>query len=217
MIRWQKHCEKGVTDIRRDRRKEGWTEVFYKSCLVAAKNTRCRPDDFGLGSEVVVCNTGITWSINATLTPKLSLHCLVLCNGGGGLRYCFIIVGKFYNRLKNVTRYSCLTTVISAILPSDVHYKSCVCPEMSRCCSYWCHNVWTYPVSKVHDTYMGPTWDRQDPGGPHESCYQANINMKPPPVSDHTESIINCLGFYRLYHRDARSLTHSLRRFNLNW
>ena len=120
MIRWQKHCEKGVTDIRRDRRKDGWTEVFYKSCLVAAKNTRCRPDDFGLGSEVVVCNTGITWSINATLTPKLSLHCLILCNGGGGLRYCVIIVGKFCNRLKNVTRYSCLTTVISAILLWDV-------------------------------------------------------------------------------------------------
>ena len=23
------------------------------------------------------------------------------------------------------------------------------------------------PDSKVHEAYMGPTWDRQDPGGPH--------------------------------------------------
>ena len=24
-----------------------------------------------------------------------------------------------------------------------------------------------YPDSKVHGAYMGPTWGRQDPGGPH--------------------------------------------------
>ena len=24
-----------------------------------------------------------------------------------------------------------------------------------------------YPDSKVHGANMGPTWDRQDPGGPH--------------------------------------------------
>ena len=23
------------------------------------------------------------------------------------------------------------------------------------------------PDSKVHGTYMGPTWDQKDPGGPH--------------------------------------------------
>ena len=27
--------------------------------------------------------------------------------------------------------------------------------------------VFTYPDSKVHGTNMGPTWGRQDPGGPH--------------------------------------------------
>ena len=25
----------------------------------------------------------------------------------------------------------------------------------------------TNPDSKVHEAYMGPTWGRQDPGGPH--------------------------------------------------
>ena len=24
-----------------------------------------------------------------------------------------------------------------------------------------------YPDSKVHEAYIGPTWGRQDPGGPH--------------------------------------------------
>ena len=24
-----------------------------------------------------------------------------------------------------------------------------------------------YPDSKVHGAFMGPTWGRQDPGGPH--------------------------------------------------
>ena len=24
-----------------------------------------------------------------------------------------------------------------------------------------------FPDSKVHEAYMGPTWGRQDPGGPH--------------------------------------------------
>ena len=26
-----------------------------------------------------------------------------------------------------------------------------------------------YPDSKVHGANMGPTWGRQDPGGPHDS------------------------------------------------
>ena len=26
---------------------------------------------------------------------------------------------------------------------------------------------WNYPDSKVHGANMGPTWGRQDPGGPH--------------------------------------------------
>ena len=25
-----------------------------------------------------------------------------------------------------------------------------------------------YPDSKVHGANMGPSWDRQDPGGPHD-------------------------------------------------
>ena len=25
----------------------------------------------------------------------------------------------------------------------------------------------SHPDSKVHEGYMGPTWGRQDPGGPH--------------------------------------------------
>ena len=29
------------------------------------------------------------------------------------------------------------------------------------------YNMFTYPDSKVHGAYMGPTWGRQDPGGPH--------------------------------------------------
>ena len=42
------------------------------------------------------------------------------------------------------------------------------------CCDYFgendghCTNWWDrYPDSKVHGAYMGPTWGRQDPGGPH--------------------------------------------------
>ena len=33
----------------------------------------------------------------------------------------------------------------------------------------WRHHVYVYhfPDSKVHGAYMGPTWGRQDPGGPH--------------------------------------------------
>ena len=29
------------------------------------------------------------------------------------------------------------------------------------------HAVANRPDSKVHGAYMGPTWGRQDPGGPH--------------------------------------------------
>ena len=31
----------------------------------------------------------------------------------------------------------------------------------------WTFQPKQYPDSKVHRTNMGPTWDRQDPGGPH--------------------------------------------------
>ena len=33
-------------------------------------------------------------------------------------------------------------------------------------------NVWNNPDSKVQATNVGPIWGRQDPGGPHEPCYQ---------------------------------------------
>ena len=28
-------------------------------------------------------------------------------------------------------------------------------------------NIWNIPDSKVHGANMGPSWGRQDPGGPH--------------------------------------------------
>ena len=33
------------------------------------------------------------------------------------------------------------------------------------------------PDSKVHGASMGPIWDRQDPGGPHELCYLRVLSM----------------------------------------
>ena len=30
-----------------------------------------------------------------------------------------------------------------------------------------CQSMLKYPDSKIHGAYMGPTWGRQDPGGPH--------------------------------------------------
>ena len=32
------------------------------------------------------------------------------------------------------------------------------------------------PDSKIIGAYMGPTWGRQDPGGPHEHCYQGRYD-----------------------------------------
>ena len=47
----------------------------------------------------------------------------------------------------------------------DDHLDS-VCPDDSFHTTLWIESVW-YPDSKVHGANMGPTWGRQDPGGPH--------------------------------------------------
>ena len=42
---------------------------------------------------------------------------------------------------------------------------------------------WTYSMgqtrdSKVHGANMGPTWGRQDPGGPHVGPMNQNVHVK---------------------------------------
>ena len=51
-------------------------------------------------------------------------------------------------------------------------YERCGLVRRSMCCLLCryrssCHTADKYPDSKVHGTYMGPTWGRQDPGGLH--------------------------------------------------
>ena len=36
-----------------------------------------------------------------------------------------------------------------------------------KCLRLTTTTITKYPDSKVHGAYMGPTWGRQDPGGPH--------------------------------------------------
>ena len=43
---------------------------------------------------------------------------------------------------------------------------------------YKCH-VKQNPDSKVHEAYMGPTWGRQDPGGPHVGPVNLAIRENP--------------------------------------
>ena len=41
----------------------------------------------------------------------------------------------------------------------------------------------SFPDTKIRGAYMGPTWGRQDPGGPHvgfhEPCYQGFYQGQP--------------------------------------
>ena len=57
-------------------------------------------------------------------------------------------------------------------------YYSKLPPKITMSGKMWWHMHWEtaeripwkfidYPDSKVHETNMGPTWGRQDPGGPH--------------------------------------------------
>ena len=39
-----------------------------------------------------------------------------------------------------------------------------ICNGITHIESYWVNN---YPESEIHGANMGPTWGRQDPGGPH--------------------------------------------------
>ena len=59
----------------------------------------------------------------------------------------------------------------------------------------WIHNehrVWAEqnnPDSKVHEAYKGPTWGRQDPGGPHVGPMNPAI----------TVSTINIWAYFMVY------------------
>ena len=53
-----------------------------------------------------------------------------------------------------------------------------LCEFGNECYNIIAQNNQSYPDSKVHVAYMGPTWGRQVPGGPvlaHEPCYQGNL------------------------------------------
>ena len=75
-----------------------------------------------------------------------------------------------------------LTHDLETLMHSGHYHYPCVChiwKQSVQCVfSYRVHSIYmavgggrfrheTIPDSKVHAAYMGPTWGRQDPGGPH--------------------------------------------------
>ena len=57
-----------------------------------------------------------------------------------------------------------------------------------------------YPDSKVHEAYVGPTWGRQDPGGPHVGP----MNLVIREVTIHVSS--NAVDYLRLIWRSSTSI-----------
>ena len=67
--------------------------------------------------------------------------------------------------LRNIKRQRRRTSFIKYLCPNE----DILCRRVLSSCVQVvvCRMFGANPNNKVHGTYMGPTWDRQDPGGPH--------------------------------------------------
>ena len=93
-----------------------------------------------------------------------------------------VYFGSYFRSILACGVFSLLITyfIISKSIMNGGHLKW-ICLWRLRVCELRC--IWLeetafdaiYPDSKVHGANMGPTWGRQDPGGPHvgpiELCY----------------------------------------------
>ena len=67
--------------------------------------------------------------------------------------------GYFSNLHYTFWTVFCVSTLARGCVPSTNRYQATV--------GHYADSTMVIPDSKVHGAYMGPTWGRQDPGGPH--------------------------------------------------
>ena len=86
---------------------------------------------------------------------------LLSINGGKLLKICMVIVQFYVDHIRSegIDYWSKNESIRSQFM---LCFVSLWFP-VNLSISYTCH--FTNPNSKVHGTYMGPTWGRQDPGG----------------------------------------------------
>ena len=80
-----------------------------------------------------------------------------------------LLINKQINSCASIVTIYSLS--LSIVLPKNLNNRNplSINGSMGYC---GCDLLWYHsPDSKVHGAHMGPTWGRQDPGGPREPCY----------------------------------------------
>ena len=122
-------------------------------------------------SKIIIIGSDNGLSPVAWLVPSHCLNqcCIVNWTLGNKLQLNLnrnLAFKKMYSKMSSGKRRPfCLGLNVLSRPESD--YVGYICIARLACVL----NTQNTPDSKVHGANMGPTWGRQDPGGPHELCY----------------------------------------------